>query len=77
MLRIKQLGGELTFKLERVSYNSGLADTLFDPPRAAEALDVTTLLREVSKNQDAVEKRVTEYSFLRKRLNAKSTAKEW
>ncbi len=57
---------ELTFKLERVSYNSGLASTVFDPPRSVETLDVTTLLREVSKNQDAVEKRVTEYSFLQK-----------
>jgi len=66
LLRIKYSGRELTYKLQRVSYNSGLADTLFDPPRAAEALDVTTLLREVSRNQDAVEKRVTEYSFLQK-----------
>lgn len=58
--------GELTFKLQRVSYNSGVASTQFDPPRGAEALDVATLLREVSRNQDAVEKRVTEYSFLQK-----------
>ncbi len=58
--------GELTFKLQRVSYNSGVASTVFDPPRSEEALDVTTLLREVSRNQDAVEKRFTEYSFLRK-----------
>lgn len=57
---------ELTVRLRRVTYNSGLATTLFDPPRGAEALDVTTLLHEVSKNQDAVEKRVTEYSFLQK-----------
>jgi len=49
-----------------VTYNSGLAANLFDPPRSVEALDVTTLLHEVSKNQDAVEKRVTEYSFLQK-----------
>lgn len=67
LLRINQGGaGELTFKLQRVSYNSGVASTVFDPPRGAEALDVTTLLREVSRNQDAVEKRVTEYSFLQK-----------
>jgi hypothetical protein len=57
---------ELTFKLQHVSYNSGLAASVFDPPRSLETLDVTTLLREVSKNQDAVEKRFAEYSFLRK-----------
>jgi hypothetical protein len=67
ILRSNQGGtGELTFKLQRVSYNSGVAATLFDPPRAAEALDVTTLLREVSRNQNEVEKRFTEYSFLQK-----------
>ena len=60
------VAGELTFKLQRVSYNSGVASTLFDPPRGAEALDVTTLLREVSRNQNEVEKRFTEYSFLQK-----------
>ena len=66
-LRINQGGtGELTFKLQRASYNSGLAATAFDPPRGAEALDVVTLLREVSRNQDEVEKRFTEYSFLQK-----------
>jgi hypothetical protein len=58
--------GELRFTLQRVSYNSGVPDTAFDPPRAAEALDVSTLLREVSRNQDEVEKRFTEYSFLQK-----------
>jgi hypothetical protein len=57
---------ELTLRLRHVTYNSGLAATLFDPPRSVEALDVPALLREVSRNQDAVEKRVTEYSFLQK-----------
>lgn len=57
---------ELTFKLQRVSYNSGVAATLFDPPRSAEVLDVAALLREVSRNQDEVEKRFLEYSFMRK-----------
>jgi hypothetical protein len=65
-LRIKQGEGQVTFKLQRVSYNSGVASTLFDPPRSAEALDVATLLREVSRNQDEVEKRFLDYSFLRK-----------
>ena len=67
ILRINLGGtGDLTFKLQRVSYNSGVASTVFDPPRSAEALDVSTVLREVSRNQDAVEKRFTEYSFLQK-----------
>ena len=43
-----------------------MAANLFDPPRAAEALDVASLLREVSRNQDEVERRFTEYSFLQK-----------
>src|SRR5438552_90174 len=64
VFRSNPLGNdELTFKLQQVTYNSGLASTVFDPPRSVETLDVTTLLHEVSKNQDAVEKRVTEYSF--------------
>jgi hypothetical protein len=58
--------GELTFSLNRVSYNTGLADSSFDPPRATEALDVPALLREVGRNQDEVEKRVTEYAFMQK-----------
>ena len=67
ILHISENGtDELTVRLRRVTYNSGLAANLFDPPRSVEALDVTTLLHEVSKNQDAVEKRVTEYSFLQK-----------
>ena len=67
VLRFKQGDmEELTFKLQRVGYNSGVAANLFDPPRGAEALDVTTLLREVSRNQNDVEKRFTEYSFLQK-----------
>lgn len=67
VLRFKEGNNdELTFKLQRVSYNSGVAATLFDPPRSAEVLDVATLLREVSRNQDEVEKRFLEYSFLRK-----------
>jgi len=75
-LQINQGGsGELTFKLQRVSYNSGVAAEAFDPPRSAEALDVIALLREVSRNQDEVEKRFLEYSFLRRRLNGSLTAR--
>lgn len=58
--------GELTFLLQRVSYNKGISDASFDPPRAAEALDVAALLREVSRNQDQLEKRFAEYSFVQR-----------
>jgi hypothetical protein len=57
---------KLTFLLQRASYNTGIADTAFDPPRAVESLDVVALLREVSRNQDELEKRFTEYSFVKK-----------
>src|SRR6185436_4210584 len=39
--------GPLTFLLQRVNYNTGIIDTAFDPPRAAESVDVAALLREV------------------------------
>lgn len=56
--------GELTLLLQRAHYNTGLADRLFDAPQATEALDVPALLREVGRNQEEVEKRVTEYAFM-------------
>jgi hypothetical protein len=66
-LLIKQDGAaELVLRLQRASYNSGVAANAFDPPRAAEVLDITKLLREVSRNQDEVEKRFTEYSLVQK-----------
>jgi hypothetical protein len=58
--------GELTFLLQRASYNTGISHSSFDPPRAAETLDVGELLIEVSLNQNQLEKRFTEYSFLQK-----------
>lgn len=57
--------GELTFVLQNVSYNTGVADSAFHPPQADE-LDVAKLLREVGGNQDELEKRVSEYSFTQK-----------
>lgn len=67
--------GELTLILQRASYNAGLADSVFDPPRGAEALDVVALLREVSGNQDELEKRFTEYSFVQKETNREISSK--
>ena len=55
--------GELTLLLESVSFNTGINDTVFDPPGAKEGLDVVALLREVEKNQDELENRVAEYAF--------------
>jgi hypothetical protein len=68
-------GGDLTFLLQRVSYNTGIADVTFDPPRAAESLDVAALLRDVSRNQDELEKRFTEYSFIQKETSREITSK--
>ena len=55
--------GELTLLLENVTFNTGIADTVFDPPGAKDNLDVVALLREVEKNQDELENRVAEYAF--------------
>lgn len=63
----RELGatGALTFMLERVRYNTGLAMNRFDPP-ASEALDINALLQELDKNQEQVDERVGEYTFLEK-----------
>ncbi|HEV7747681.1 MAG TPA: hypothetical protein VGO56_21965 [Pyrinomonadaceae bacterium] len=67
--------GELTFLLQRAEYNPGIVDSVFDPPRAVEALDVPALLREVSLNQEQLERRFTEYSFTQKQTDREITSK--
>lgn len=67
--------GELTFLLQRANYNVGISDAVFDPPRAAEALDVAALLREVSLNQNQLEKRFTEYSFVQQETDREINSK--
>jgi hypothetical protein len=67
--------GELTLLLQSVKYDGGLADRIFDPPAATEALDVPALLRAVGKNQDEIEKRVTEYGFTQKETDREITSK--
>lgn len=67
--------GELTLLLQSVVYDSGLPNAIFDPPAATEALDVVGLLREVSRNQDALEKRVAEYAFRQKETDREITSK--
>jgi hypothetical protein len=64
-----------TFLLQRSTFNEGLAISVFDPPRAAEAVDVVKLLREVSQNQDELEKRFDEYSFLQKETDREINSK--
>ncbi len=63
-IRIDSGGGDdYTLLLQSVTYNTGIEDKQFDPPRAAENLDVAALLKEVGKNQDEVERRFEEYAF--------------
>lgn len=68
-------GGEILLTLEKASYNRGLPATNFDPPAAAEALNVPELLRIVTRNQDQVEKRFHEYSFLQKEIDREISGK--
>jgi hypothetical protein len=58
--------GALVFRLQRVTYNQGLSEAVFDPPPSTQALDVPSLLREVSRNQDAIDERVSQYTFTQK-----------
>ena len=55
--------GELTLILQTVKYDTGIDDQIFDPPSATEKLDITELLREVNRNQDEIDKRVSEFAF--------------
>ncbi len=74
LVRVQSATGELRFALQKVNYNQGVADNVFDPPRS-EALDVVALLREVSKNQDELEKRFHEYSFQQKETDREINSK--
>ena len=53
--------------LLEVRYNAGLSDALFNPPAAAEGLDIPALLREVEANQKEIDERVANYSFTEKK----------
>lgn len=54
-----------TFTLQSASYNTGLADSLFEPP-ADTTLDIPALLRDLSKNQEEDDKRINDYTFTQK-----------
>ena len=58
--------GELTLLLKSVKYDTGIDDQIFDPPGASEKLDVAELWRQVHRNQDEIDKRVSEYAFTQK-----------
>jgi hypothetical protein len=55
----------LTLTLVSASYNTGLAESLFEPPADA-TLDIPALLRDLSKNQEETDKRINDYTFTRK-----------
>ena len=55
--------GELTLLLKSVNYNTGIDDSVFDPPATTEKLDIAELWREVHRNQDEIDKRVSEFAF--------------
>lgn len=57
-------GAGATYILRDVRFNTGLADTLFEPPGDS-ALNVVELLREVSNNQRQLDERVSEYTYTR------------
>jgi len=67
--------GELTLLLQSVKYDTGIDDRIFDPPAATEKLDVAELLREVNRNQEEIEKRVSEYAFTQKETDKEITSK--
>ncbi|HEV2860498.1 MAG TPA: hypothetical protein VGX48_05785 [Pyrinomonadaceae bacterium] len=58
-------GAALSMTLRGASYNTGLADTLFEPPSDA-SLDIEALLRDLARNQDEADKRVNDYTFTQK-----------
>jgi hypothetical protein len=54
--------GPLALVLRGARFNTGLADSLFDPPGDA-SLDVAPLLREVESNQASSDERLADYTF--------------
>ena len=65
-LEIRRAGEPpLTLTLAGASYNTGLAESLFEPPADA-SLDILALLRDLSKNQEETDRRVNDYTFTQK-----------
>lgn len=74
-IRMNVDSGEITLQLQTVVYDSGVTAGRFDPPAATETLDVVTLLREVGRNQDELEQRVSEYAFRQKETDREINSK--
>jgi hypothetical protein len=55
----------LILLLQSVNYNTGLSDTLFDPP-SGETIDIGALLKEVDRNQEQIDERVSDYTYTEK-----------
>jgi hypothetical protein len=72
--------GELTLLLQSVKYDTSIDDRIFDPPSATEKLDVAELWREVHRNQDEIDRRVSEFAFRQtetdRELNGKGELKK-
>jgi hypothetical protein len=56
---------DATYVLKSVRHNTGLAESVFEPPADA-TLDIPALLRDLSKNQEETDKRINDYTFTRK-----------
>jgi len=67
--------GELTLLLQSVKYNTAIDDRVFDPPAANDKLDVAELWRAVHRNQDEIDKRVSEYAFTQKETDKEISSK--
>ena len=74
-IRMNIGSGDIVLLLKSVSYDAGLSDSQFDPPRADEELDIVTLMREVGRNQDEIERRVSEYAFRQKETDREINSK--
>lgn len=62
---IDEDGEGMRLTLRSVTRNTGIQDDSFDPPGES-AIDVPALLREVARNQNILDERVSEYTFTRK-----------
>lgn len=56
----------VVFEMEKVSYNAPLNQTIFDPPGTLENFDLAALLVELTKNEEKLQERLSEYSFVQK-----------
>jgi hypothetical protein len=56
--------GRLALTLESARYNTGLDDAIFEPP-SDQSLNISELLRAVARNQEELDRRVSEYTFTR------------